>query len=158
MTKADVIIGSVGGNQNNIHYLRIAVLERDTLTEINMRCWHLFTPQFSGALWLWSDRSLRGKSVLLLAGGSPDGEWIILLWRVISPLNTVLIKSFKTIVGVPGILGNIISIFVLTSKDMKNSFNLLLSCLAVIDILFNILAISDYAFFRGNFLSIKVIK
>ena len=33
---------------------------------------------------------------------------------------------------------------------MKNSFNLLLSCLAVIDILFNILAVSDYAFFRGN--------
>jgi len=53
-----------------------------------------------------------------------------------------------TVVGVPGILGNIISIIVLTSKDMKNSFNLLLSCLAVIDILFNILAVSDYAFFR----------
>ena len=61
-----------------------------------------------------------------------------------------LIKIVKTLVGVPGILGNIISIVVLTSKDMKNSFNLLLSCLAVIDIIFNILAISDYAFVRGN--------
>jgi len=53
-----------------------------------------------------------------------------------------------TVVGIPGILGNIISIVVLTSTEMKNSFNLLLSCLAVTDILFNILAISDYAFFR----------
>ena len=53
-------------------------------------------------------------------------------------------------VGIPGILGNMISIVVLTSTEMKNSFNLLLSCLAVTDILFNILAISDYAFFRGR--------
>lgn len=59
-------------------------------------------------------------------------------------------EDFKTVVGVPGILGNIISIVVLTSSEMKNSFNLLLSCLAVTDILFNILAISDYAFFRGR--------
>ena len=52
--------------------------------------------------------------------------------------------------GVLGILGNIISIVVLTSRDMQNSFNLLLSCLATIDIVFIIIAVLDYSLARGN--------
>ena len=52
--------------------------------------------------------------------------------------------------GVLGILGNIISIVVLTSRDMQNSFNLLLSCLATIDIVFIIIAVLDYSLARGS--------
>ena len=53
-------------------------------------------------------------------------------------------------VGSLGVLGNIISIIVLTSTEMRNSFNLLLSCLAFIDILFIIIAVLDYSLARGN--------
>ena len=36
----------------------------------------------------------------------------------------------QTVVGVMGIVGNILSILVLSTKDMRNSFNLLLIVLA----------------------------
>ena len=88
--------------------------------------------------------------VSALTGWRESWWWVDYLLPVFSLINWIRTNEFfQTLVGVPGILGNIISIIVLTSKDMKNSFNLLLSCLAVIDILFNILAVSDYAFFRG---------
>ena len=57
---------------------------------------------------------------------------------------------FQTVMGLLGIFGNMVSVVVLTSADMKNSFNLLLSCLAIIDILFIILAVLDYSIARGE--------
>ena len=48
-----------------------------------------------------------------------------------------------------GIVGNILIILVLSTKDMRNSFNLLLIVLAWFDIFFIIIAVLDYSMARG---------
>jgi len=53
-----------------------------------------------------------------------------------------------SVVGVIGIVGNILTILVLSTKDMRNSFNLLLIVLAWFDIFFIIIAVLDYSVAR----------
>ena len=61
-----------------------------------------------------------------------------------------IIPYFQTFVGSFGILGNILIILVLATKQMRNSFNLLLIVLSSFDILFIAIAILDYGMARGN--------
>ena len=62
-------------------------------------------------------------------------------------------NTFQTCVGTLGILGNLLIILVLSTKQMRNSFNLLLIVLSIFDILFTIIAILDYGMARGRFLN-----
>ena len=55
---------------------------------------------------------------------------------------------FYIISGIVGLIGNILSIIVLSKPDMYNSFNQLLIALSTLDSIFIILAIVDYAIFR----------
>ena len=61
--------------------------------------------------------------------------------------------TFQTCVGTLGILGNILIIIVLSTKQMRHSFNLLLIVLSIFDIRFTIIAILDYGMARGRFLN-----
>jgi len=54
-----------------------------------------------------------------------------------------------TSIGIVGLIGNILSIIVLSKPDMYNSFNNLLIALSTLDSIFIILAIIDYAIFRA---------
>ena len=58
--------------------------------------------------------------------------------------------SFQPTIGLFGLLGNSISIFVLTRKVIKNAFNKLLVSLAVFDNIFIIFMMFDYTCVRGN--------
>ena len=69
---------------------------------------------------------------------------------LIKTVFTTFLLLLQTVIGSLGVVGNLVSIVVLTSSEMRNSFNLLLSCLASIDILFIILAVLDYSFARGS--------
>ena len=60
------------------------------------------------------------------------------------------VSYFQVSVGSLGVLGNILIILVLSTKQMRNSFNLLLIVLSSFDILFIIIAILDYGMARGN--------
>jgi hypothetical protein len=59
-------------------------------------------------------------------------------------------KSPQAVVGFNGIIGNILIILVLSTKDMRNSFNLLLIVIAWFDILFIIIAVLDYSIAGGG--------
>ena len=54
-----------------------------------------------------------------------------------------------TTIGTIGLIGNTVSIIVLSKSQMKNSFNQLLIVLAAFDSTFISLAIWDYAIFRA---------
>ena len=56
----------------------------------------------------------------------------------------------QVIVGLFGIIGNSLSILVLTRANMRNSFNLLLAVLVCFDNTFIFFAVLDYACVRGN--------
>ena len=58
--------------------------------------------------------------------------------------------SFQPTIGLFGLLGNSISIFVLTRKVIKNAFNKLLVSLAVFDNIFIIFMMFDYTCVRGS--------
>ena len=58
--------------------------------------------------------------------------------------------SFQTCVGTFGIIGNIFIILVLSTNEMRNSFNHLLIVLSTFDILFIFFAILDYGMARGK--------
>ena len=60
------------------------------------------------------------------------------------------ISSFQVITGIFGLLGNSISIIVLTRPAMRNSFNLLLVVLICFDNTFILFAVLDYACVRGK--------
>ena len=49
-----------------------------------------------------------------------------------------------------GLLGNTLSIIILSRKEMKNPFNRLLVALAIFDSIFIILMLLDYTFVRGD--------
>ena len=57
---------------------------------------------------------------------------------------------FQPTIGLFGMLGNGISVFVLTRQVIKNAFNKLLVSLAVSDSIFIILMVFDYTCVRGN--------
>ena len=50
-----------------------------------------------------------------------------------------------------GLLGNILTFSVLSSKEMNNSFNKLIQALAVFDSIFIIFVSFEYTFVRGNY-------
>ena len=56
----------------------------------------------------------------------------------------------QLIVGTLGLLGNSISVSVLTQPTMRNSFNLLLVILILSDNTFILFALMDYACARGE--------
>ena len=60
------------------------------------------------------------------------------------------LNILQTGVGVVGILGNILIILILSTKQMRNSFNVLLIVLSVFDITFLIITILDYGLARGT--------
>ena len=59
------------------------------------------------------------------------------------------LNILQTGVGVVGILGNILIILILSTKQMRNSFNILLIVLSIFDITFLIITILDYGLARG---------
>ena len=71
-----------------------------------------------------------------------DQNWFIASQDKISP--------FQVITGIFGLLGNSISIIVLTRPAMRNSFNLLLVVLICFDNTFILFAVLDYACVRGK--------
>ena len=52
-------------------------------------------------------------------------------------------------IGLPGILGNLLSIIVLSMRSMRNVFHNLLVILAVVDMVLVGLSILDYSIVRG---------
>ena len=52
-----------------------------------------------------------------------------------------------------GLLGNILTFSVLSSKEMNNSFNKLIQALAVFDSIFIIFVTFEYTLVRGNYKS-----
>jgi len=52
------------------------------------------------------------------------------------------------VVGSAGILGNLTTIIILSTREMRNSFNLLLTILSTCDILFTVIALMDYSLAR----------
>ena len=61
-----------------------------------------------------------------------------------------LFLFFQPILGLFGLVGNLLSILVLSAHQMKNSFNKLLIALAIFDSVFIIFVVLDYTFIRGN--------
>ena len=53
--------------------------------------------------------------------------------------------------GTVGLIGNVLSIVILSKPDMYNSFNQLLIGLSTMDSIFIVLAILDYSFARYKF-------
>ena len=54
------------------------------------------------------------------------------------------------IVGAVGVAGNLLSVAVLSGKEMSNSFNKLLITLTIFDTTFIVFMVIDYTGFRGN--------
>ena len=52
-------------------------------------------------------------------------------------------------VGIPGIFGNLLSVFVLTLRSMRNVFHTLLVVLAIVDSILIGFTIMDYSIVRG---------
>ena len=56
----------------------------------------------------------------------------------------------QTVIGTLGFIGNSLAIFVLTSSEVRNSFNLMLACLATFDNIFILISILDYGLVKNN--------
>ena len=54
------------------------------------------------------------------------------------------------IVGAVGVAGNLLSVAVLSGKEMSNSFNKLLITLTIFDTTFIVFMVVDYTGFRGH--------
>ena len=54
------------------------------------------------------------------------------------------------IVGAVGLAGNLLSVAVLSGKEMSNSFNKLLITLTIFDTTFIVFMVIDYTGFRGH--------
>ena len=54
------------------------------------------------------------------------------------------------LVGLVGLVGNVLSVVVLSARDMNNSFNKLLIALAVFDSTFIVFVVFDYTVVRGE--------
>ena len=61
------------------------------------------------------------------------------------------LTHFQPIIGMFGLLGNVLTFSVLSSKEMNNSFNKLIQALAVFDSIFIIFVSFEYTFVRGNY-------
>ena len=57
--------------------------------------------------------------------------------------------TFQVVVATVGLIGNMLSVLVLSMEEMKNCFNCLLISLAMFDTVFIILATLDYSFAIG---------
>ena len=55
----------------------------------------------------------------------------------------------QVVVAMVGLMGNMLSVLVLSMEKMKKSFNYLLIILAMFDSVFIILVMLDYSFVRG---------
>ena len=66
---------------------------------------------------------------------------------------SLVLLMFQPIVGFFGLVGNIISSFILSYSEMKNSFNRLLVVLTVFDSIFITIVILDYSLVRGDYLA-----
>ena len=75
------------------------------------------------------------------------GNFHGILWRIIC--RFIHLRFVKTIVGVFGLLGNTFNIFILTSTEVRNTFNLMLACLSIFDNIFIIISILDYGLFKN---------
>ena len=53
------------------------------------------------------------------------------------------------IVAAVGLVGNLVSVLVLTMEQMRNCFNYLLMSLAIFDMFFILFVTMDYSFIRG---------
>ena len=62
---------------------------------------------------------------------------------------SVVIVILQVLVAIVGLMGNIMSVLVLSLEEMKNCFNSLLIILAMFDTVFIILVTFDYSFARG---------
>ena len=67
----------------------------------------------------------------------------LLNWIVYIKMN------FQPTLGLLGLVGNVLSILVLSSKEMNNFFNRLLIALTIFDSIFILFVILDYSFVRG---------
>ena len=57
--------------------------------------------------------------------------------------------NFQPTLGLLGLVGNVLSIIVLSCKEMNNFFNRLLIALTIFDSIFIFFVILDYSFVRG---------
>ena len=55
----------------------------------------------------------------------------------------------QTVIGTLGFIGNSLAIFVLTSSEVRNSFNLMLACLATFDNIFILITLLDYGLIKN---------
>ena len=78
----------------------------------------------------------------------------IIKYCVISLIDSVItyynLIMFQLVIGTFGLLGNIFSIIIFSSNEMKTPFNTLLVALAIFDSIFISFMVFDYAFIRGN--------
>ena len=76
--------------------------------------------------------------------GKTDGPFDVL------PAARLLFVYVQVAVGSAGILGNLTTIIILSTREMRNSFNLLLTILSTCDILFTVIALMDYSLGTGD--------
>ena len=64
-------------------------------------------------------------------------------------IDSAVILIAQVVVAMVGLIGNMMSVLVLSMEEMKNCFNSLLIILAMFDIVFIVLVTFDYSFARG---------
>ena len=65
-------------------------------------------------------------------------------------MNCRVNSPIQTSVGIVGIIGNVITMMILSCGEMRNSFNDLLTFLSLFDIMFITITIMDYSLIRGE--------
>ena len=65
-------------------------------------------------------------------------------------MNCTVNSPIQTSVGIVGIIGNVITMMILSCGEMRNSFNDLLTFLSLFDIMFITITIMDYSLIRGE--------
>ena len=72
---------------------------------------------------------------------------------MVSLLKEKFLKSHEimsqTLIGSFGFIGNILAIMVLTSTEVRNSFNIMLACLATCDNIFILITLLDYGLIKN---------
>ena len=77
-----------------------------------------------------------------------EGVWMVNTLRT-SIKELIKIFSLQPLAGVFGLMGNLLTITVLSSKEMNNSFNKLILALSVFDSIFIIFVTFEYTLVRG---------
>ena len=90
---------------------------------------------------------IEGVAVILVSGFEGQQQVKINFSFKSLPLEGVHFDVFQ--IGLPGILGNLLSIIVLSMRSMRNVFHNLLVILAVVDLVLVGLSILDYSIVRG---------